>query len=75
VDAIVESRDGRWIGVEVRLGTYRIEEGAKSLLALRDKLTDAARERCRALVVVVADSPTYARPDGVIVTSVAALGP
>jgi len=29
----------------------------------------------RLLLLVVADSPTYVRPDGVVVTSVAALGP
>lgn len=28
-----------------------------------------------ALLVIVADSPTYTRPDGVLVTSIAALGP
>lgn len=75
VDAIIEGRDGRWIGVEVKLGTHRIDEGAVNLLALRDKVGVEAGEACRALVVVVADSPTYRRPDGVIVTSVAALGP
>lgn len=75
VDAIVEARDGRWIGVEVKLGSYRVDEGAANLLALRDKVADDARAHCGALLVVVADSPTYTRPDGVIVTSVAALGP
>jgi len=39
------------------------------------RLASDAQERCRGLVVVVADSPTYRRPDGVIVTSIAALGP
>ncbi len=76
VDAIVEARDGRWIGVEVKLGAGRIEEAAQTLLALRRKLSAEANESCGALVVVLAaDTPTYTRPDGVVVTSLAALGP
>lgn len=75
VDAIVEAADGRWIALEVKLGHHRVDEGARNLLALRDKLTDRTNAACGALVVVVADSPTYTRPDGVVVTSIAALGP
>jgi uncharacterized protein len=75
VDAIVESADGRWIAVEVKLGHNRVDEGAANLLALRKKLSAEANAACGALLVVVADSPTYVRPDGVLVSSVAALGP
>ncbi len=75
VDAIVETPDGRWIAAEVKLGHNRVDEGAHNLLALKDKLSDATNAACGALVVIVADSPTYTRPDGVIVTSIAALGP
>ena len=75
VDAIVERRDGRWLGIEVKLGASRVDEGAAHLLALRDKLSPEANARCAALLVVVADSPTYRRPDGVLVTSLASLGP
>lgn len=75
VDAVVETRDGRWLGVEVKLGHHRVDEGAENLLALRGKVSEEANDRCSGLVVVVADSPTYTRPDGVIVTSVSSLGP
>jgi uncharacterized protein len=74
VDAIVEATDGRWIAAEIKLGHNRVEEGAHNLLALRDKLSPEATASCGALVVIVADSPTYTRPDGVLVTSIAALG-
>ena len=67
--------DGLWLGFEMKLGSSRIDEGASNLLAMRGKLAADAQERCRGLVVVVADSPTYRRPDGVIVTSIAAIGP
>lgn len=75
VDAIVEAADGRWIAVEAKLGHHRADEGARNLLTLRSKLSDNVNAACGALIVVVADSPTYTRPDGVIVTSIAALGP
>jgi uncharacterized protein len=75
VDAIVEAADGRWIAVEVKLGHNRVDEGAANLLALRRKLSAEANAACGALLVVVADSPTYVRPDGVLVSSVASLGP
>lgn len=75
VDAVLETPDGAWIGCEVKLGASRVDEGAANLLAMHGKLSGEAQERCRGLVVVVADSPTFQRPDGVIVTSIAALGP
>lgn len=75
IDAIVEAADGRWIAVEVKLGHNRVDEGADNLLALQGKLSPEANANCGALLVVVADSPTYTRPDGVVVTSVASLGP
>lgn len=75
LDAVVEATDGRWCAFEIKLGHSRVEEGARNLLALRGKLADEVNDRCGGLVVVVADSPTYTRPDGVVVTSIAALGP
>lgn len=75
VDAIVEAADGRWIGVEVKLGHNRVDEGARNLLALRKKLSPEANAACGALLILVADSPAYTRPDGVLVSSVASLGP
>lgn len=75
IDAIVEASDGRWVGVEVKLGQGRVDEGARHLLALRKKLSDEANAACGALLVVVPDGPAYMRPDGVAVASVASLGP
>ena len=63
------------VGIEAKLGASRIDEGAHHLLALRAKLDPAVAERCAGLLVIAADSPTYLRPDGVLVTSLASLGP
>jgi len=75
VDAIVEARDGRWLGVEVKLGHNRVDEAAGNLLRMRARLAPEANAACGALLVVIADSPAYRRPDGVVVASLASLGP
>jgi uncharacterized protein len=75
VDAIVEAADGRWIAVEAKLGHSAVDDAARNLISMRGKLSDTARAACGGLVVIVADSPTYVRDDGVLVTSIAALGP
>ena len=71
----VEDMDGRWVGLEVKLGQSRIDEGARNLLGMREKLAQEEAALCGALVVVSADTPTYQRPDEVLVTSLAAMGP
>jgi uncharacterized protein len=75
IDAIVEAADGRWLAAEIKLGHHRVDEAAHHLLALKEKLSPATNAACGALLVVVADSPTYTRADGVLVTSIASLGP
>lgn len=73
-DAVVEARDGRWLGVEVKLGHAYVESAASNLLDMRGKLDPAAQAQCGGLVVVTPRAPTYLRADGVIVTSIASLG-
>lgn len=75
IDAIVEATDGRWLAMEIKLGHQRVDEGARNLLALKNKLSSETNAACGGLLVIVADSPTYTRPDGVVVTSIASLGP
>jgi uncharacterized protein len=75
IDAIIETANGRWLAAEIKLGHHRVDEAAGNLLALQKKLSPATTAACGALLVVVADSPTYTRPDGVQVTSIASLGP
>ena len=75
VDAVIEATSGRWCAFEIKLGHQRVDEGARNLLAMKAKLADEVNAECGALVVVVADTPTYVRADGVVVTSIAALGP
>ena len=72
VDLIVERRDGTWIGVDVKLGSARIDEAAESLLRL--KSARVVRPPA-ALVILTATEYAYQRDDGVIVVPLGLLGP
>ena len=75
-DAVIEAGDGRWIAVEVKLGSAQgIDAAAASLLRLAAKVdTDRAGPPAK-LVVVTASGYSYERPDGVSVASITTLGP
>ena len=76
VDAIVETAAGTWMGIEIRLGgEARIEDGAKNLLRLRDRVDPDLTGPPAALAVIVGVGHGYTRPDGVALVPVAALGP
>lgn len=76
VDIILESGDGRWLPVEVKLGGAElIDQAAGSLLRLQAK---AAADRIPPpanLLVITAVGYAYQRPDGVSVAPLTALGP
>ena len=75
-DAIIETRDGRWIAVEAKIGGQElIEEAAQSLLRLKEKVdTDRVGEPSK-LLIITATGYGYDRPDGTTVLPITALGP
>ena len=74
VDAVVDAGPGRWAAFETKLGAARVDEGAKTLLKFADRVdTDRCGEPA-ALGVIVGSGYGYARPDGVRVIPVGALG-
>lgn len=75
VDAIVDAGPDRWAAFEIKLGTGRIDDAARSLLKFADRVDT---ERCgepAALGVIVGNGYGYARKDGVAVIPIGALGP
>ena len=75
-DAIIETADGRWIGVEVKLGgTSTIDRAAAALLKLRDRVSKQRATTLARLVVITGGRYCYQRPDGVAVVPLACLGP
>ena len=66
-DAIIELRDGSWLGIEIKLGHNQVNEAAKKLIRLQDKLVKAGAQPASALVVIVGlSSFSHRREDGVI---------
>ncbi|MCY4369228.1 MAG: DUF4143 domain-containing protein [bacterium] len=75
-DAIIETGDGRWIAVEVKLGgTSTLEKAAKALLKLRDRVSKERASTLARLVVITGGRYCYQRSDGVAVVPLACLGP
>lgn len=75
-DAVVHLRDGKYALVEVKLGGETlIEEGAKSLTTLRDRV-DAERtgEPAFLMVLTAVGEYSYPREDGVLVCPIGCLG-
>ena len=72
-DAVIALNDGRWAAVEVKLGAKEIEEAAKHLIALKDKVnTDKMREPSF-LLILTGTELAYKRNDGVLVAPVGCL--
>lgn len=70
VDYVLETRDGNWVGVEVKLGGAEIDKAATSLLRLADRVP----RRPKSLVVLTGTSLAYTRDDGVHVVPLGCLG-
>lgn len=74
VDAIVELRDGSWAAFEVKLGGQKhIDDAAKHLLKLVEKVSDRRRGELASLNVITAGQASYQRDDGVNVIALSHL--
>lgn len=74
-DAVVHLRNGSFGLIEIKLGGERlIEEGAKTLTALRNKIdTDRMKEPSFMMVLTGTDSFAYRREDGIYVVPIGCL--
>lgn len=76
IDAIVDWGDGRWIAVEVKLGSLdTVDEAANSLNRVCAKVDPATTGPPARKVVITASGYAYDRPDGVAVVPLTALTP
>ena len=71
-DAVVHLEDGRWGGIEIKLGgDDLINDGAESLKKLRDKIVEKSDEKASSfLLVLTAVGGAYKREDGVFVAPI-----
>ena len=76
-DAVLHLEDGRWAGIEIKLGgDDNVEEGASSLKTLRDKIVEKSDEKAPSfLLVLTAIGGAYKREDGVFVAPINLLRP
>lgn len=75
VDVVLETPDGRWAGVEIKLGEGATDAAAASLLHFARKVDKERHGEPAALVVITGGRFAYRRPDGVLVVPITALGP
>ena len=78
IDAVIELADGTWGAFEIKLSEAKVEQGARSLLRMRDKLLGDKMGRTKppAFLAVLTGigEIAYKRPDGVYVVPIRALG-
>lgn len=73
-DAVIQLNDGRWAGIEVKLGGKdRIEEGAGNLLSLLREGRSRKDGAPSFLMVLTGEKYAYTRPDGVHVVPLGCL--
>jgi predicted AAA+ superfamily ATPase len=72
-DAIVHLKDGRWGAFEVKLGSTEIEEAAKHLLVLKEKVDVGKMKEPSFLAVLTGTEFAYRRNDGVLIVPIGCL--
>ena len=72
-DAIVHLKDGRWGAVEVKLGSKEIEEAARNLLILKERVDLERMKEPSFLMVLTGGEIAYRRKDGVFVVPIGCL--
>lgn len=76
IDAVIELSDGSWCGVEIKLGAHQIDEAAKNLLKINDKIKTKGSQPAKSLLVICGlTNAAYKRQDGVYVASITSLKP
>lgn len=72
-DMIISLRDGRWAAVEVKLGSKQIEDAAKNLLLLKEKIDAKKMGAPSFLMIITGGEYAYRRDDGVLVVPIGCL--
>lgn len=74
-DAVIVLPDGRWAPVEVKMGNSRIDQAAKNLKKLADRIDQEHEGMPSFLMVLTSTATAYRREDGVFVVPLGCLAP
>lgn len=72
-DAVAALRDGRYALFEMKLGAWEVDDGAKSLAKLSQRIDDDIMGSPSFCAVVVPGGFAYRRDDGVFVVPITCL--
>jgi len=72
---VVRHRDGRWGAVEVKLGQAQVEEAARHLIQLQQRIDEEKMGKASFLMVLTGERFAYRRDDGVLVVPIGCLKP
>jgi predicted AAA+ superfamily ATPase len=72
-DAVVQLRDGRWGGIECKMGFKEVEEAAAHLLKLKKVVNTEKMNEPSFLMVLTASNYAYRRPDGIYIVPIGCL--
>lgn len=74
IDAVVETEDGDWCAFEIKLGASKIEEGAKNLNKVCEKIQKSGHKAPKIKCIICGlTNAAYRRSDGVFVVPITAL--
>jgi uncharacterized protein len=73
-DAVVQTADGRWGAIEVKLGTARVDDAAASLIRVAAHVDQERHGPPAFLAVITSGGYAYRREDGVLVVPITTLG-
>ena len=76
MDAVIVRPDGEWCGIEIKLGANQIEEAAKNLLKIKQKILEEKNGKPPKSLCVICglSNAAYQREDGIFVLPLTALG-
>ncbi len=73
-DAVIQLRDGNYALIEIKLGNQeRIDESAKNLIKLRDKIDTDTMNLPAFMMIITATEYAYKREDGIYIVPIACL--
>jgi predicted AAA+ superfamily ATPase len=75
IDLIIESGDGEWAAVEVKLGLNELDNAATKLKTIVNKVDFERTGKPKFMAIITATGSAYRRPDGVFVIPISTLGP